>query len=278
MIAQGYAFQHRALAEAMTAFSEMGSEWILEVTEFPVQATSDTRVDFILRNKSAPVFLTVECKRTNPAFSQWLFAKALYRSRKRRPGRDRIYIDGVFKYAARHSATVSIPAKMEPVVHTIAAPQSTYQICVASRTQKNGDLTGGGRDAFEKTVRQASRGTSGLINYFIDDPRTVEAGQAHLVIPVVFTTADLIVTEINLAEKADLHGEIDATDLEPSTTDWLYYEYHVEAGVHHKLQGQLHGESLSDALDRKFTRTIPVVNANSIGRFLSAFNLDLITD
>ena len=96
---------------------------------------------------------------------------------------------------------------------------------------------------------------------------------------MVFTTAELVVTEINLAENVELKtGGIRAGDIQPQTVDWLYYEYHEEPKLRHKLRGHLSAKTLSGALDEKFTRTIPVVNAGAIARFLQSFQYELLTD
>jgi hypothetical protein len=88
----GYGFQYRVLKAANDLFRENTSFFAFEVAEFPVEVqSSDTKVDFILRrtvgpfirrdgtastSRRRPLFLVAECKRANPALSDWCFLRA----------------------------------------------------------------------------------------------------------------------------------------------------------------------------------------------------------
>jgi hypothetical protein len=84
----GYAFHFRTLKAAQVANDERSSDWIFQVSEFPVEVRSKgTRIDYVLQRTptvgppEAPryfTFLVVECKRANPSFKRWCFARAPY--------------------------------------------------------------------------------------------------------------------------------------------------------------------------------------------------------
>jgi hypothetical protein len=266
LVDEGHPFQYRALQEANVAFSKIKG-WVFSVPEFPVQAGRDTRVDFVLSDRE--IDLAVECKRVNPAYTRcWLFAHAPL---TRRPPRGPTLI---YEGVKRDS-----PDKAEALVRIVRATRPTYQIGYAVPTDRKGKLKDTGRDAVEKTLRQAAMAAIGLLNYYIDSPGAIEFKRSRYVIPVVITTADLVVTEIDLADKVSLEdGYIEADDLQPKRADWILYEYHIEPGLRHPIHGQLRSPDLSKALDQKYTRTIPIVTAGAIRDFLSRFNYEMITD
>jgi len=86
----GYGFQYAVLkkCEEVAAILEKNltpATWAPLVSEFPVEVQrAGTKIDFILRRISrwavpgVPVYLLAECKRANPALSNWCFARAPY--------------------------------------------------------------------------------------------------------------------------------------------------------------------------------------------------------
>src|SRR5262249_25006063 len=84
----GYAFHFRTLKAAQEANDERSSDWIFQVSEFPVEVRGRaTRIDYVLQR--APsfgppearryfTFVVVECKRANPSYKRWCFARAPY--------------------------------------------------------------------------------------------------------------------------------------------------------------------------------------------------------
>ena len=75
----GHAFQYAVLAELERLFKEQGSgsAFYFEVAEFPVQVQdTPTRIDFVLRHVMRRLYLACECKRANPALSNWCFVRA----------------------------------------------------------------------------------------------------------------------------------------------------------------------------------------------------------
>ena len=81
----GYGFQYAVLKAAQAA-TQIDSKWRFEVAEFPVQVQGvNTKIDFVLQhggtsrhNPPQPCYLLAECKRANPALSNWCFVRAPY--------------------------------------------------------------------------------------------------------------------------------------------------------------------------------------------------------
>ena len=193
IVEHGYAFQHRAITEAGIAFSLHGSPWKIEVPEFPVQAGRDTRIDVIL--SAGPVYLCIECKRVNPALGQWVFARAPTRGRA--GALDRFYVDAI----ERRKST---GAGMRASAFCGDVPNlRTYQIAFEVRRDKKGNIVNTRTDVLEDAIRQAVRGANGLVNYRIYHEPTMAYEERQFIVPVVFTTAELVITEIQLGESTN---------------------------------------------------------------------------
>ena len=80
----GYGFQYAVLKQAHILADSRDSSWRFIASEFPVRVQGfDTRIDFILKRATDNIFdqhffLIAECKRANPAYSNWCFARAPY--------------------------------------------------------------------------------------------------------------------------------------------------------------------------------------------------------
>ena len=80
----GHAFQNAVLRRADYLFGIRHSMWAFSAAEVPCEVRgASTRIDFVLQrndwNGSGPVaYLIAECKRINPALSDWCFARTPY--------------------------------------------------------------------------------------------------------------------------------------------------------------------------------------------------------
>ena len=81
----GYGFHYSVLKLASELYANGSSKWFFEAAEFPVQVQGlGTRIDFVLQHVDSPSFyLLAECKRVNPALSNWCFARAPFVRRNR---------------------------------------------------------------------------------------------------------------------------------------------------------------------------------------------------
>ncbi len=94
----GYAFQHAVLKASESLFDEKLSPWVFEVAEFPVAVKGrQLHIDFILRNKHEQAYFIAECKRCDPAISNWCFIKAPYVSRNLSDSGERIVREYISK-------------------------------------------------------------------------------------------------------------------------------------------------------------------------------------
>src|SRR4051812_34652728 len=73
----GHALQYSVVRAVEAANRANLSSWSVEVAEHPVAINRhETRIDFVLKHRHHPIFMTVECKRVSPKYSSWVFLKA----------------------------------------------------------------------------------------------------------------------------------------------------------------------------------------------------------
>jgi hypothetical protein len=88
-------------------------------------------------------------------------------------------------------------------------------------------------------------------------------------LPVIFTTANLWVSDIDLSVADINSGNIEVPPGKLVQKEWLFYHYSQTPDISHTLSGFSEIHELSDALYLDYTRTIPIVNAAGIQAFLS---------
>jgi len=261
----GYAFQHRAIAEAQAVSSQSGGPWKVEVPEFPVETDRNTRIDLILCDGA--YHLIVECKRVNPAYGEWLFLRAP--SRQARDDHPYLIIESI----QRSDASSNCMAQTYRARASL--DDQPYQVGIIVTIDRKGNVIKQEKDALEQSMRQVARGASGFVNYRIRHPASMYPTRKDYVIPAVFTTAELVVSEIDLATQASLtDGTVAPDTLKPSSVPWVFFEYHTEPGLRHDNARQQYADDLERILERQYVRTIPIVSAASIKDFLLGFKIN----
>lgn len=112
------------------------------------------------------------------------------------------------------------------------------------------------------------RGSNGLIESLMKFPGLVDGPKGCELLPVIFTTANLWVSNVNL-ETADLdtgNTHIPSDGIE--RVSWLFYQYNQSSKLKHSRITQPGFSSMSDLLETLFTRTIPIVGPGGIEDFL----------
>ncbi len=266
----GYGFQYAVLKTAQTCFEQRISPWIFEVAEFPVEVNGiSTHVDFILRNRNEPFFIVAECKRADPALSDWCFVKTPYVSRKT-SGKEKIVREVLIsRNASGDPPTVNL--------EWVLGSNEIYRLAFEIKRGKKGDGKFG-RGQINDGITQVLRGHNGLFDFFaskLQKTKQMPLGKSSrestyaAFLPVIFTTAKLWVSNVDLSE-ADINtGKIDLPPDSLEERDWLLYHYSQTPDISHALSSFSKIDELSDALYFEYTRTIPIVNAAGIHSFLS---------
>jgi hypothetical protein len=260
----GHPFQNAVIALAYKMLEHEESVWRPEVMEFPVAIGQGTRIDVVLTDGSS-ARLIVECKRVNPAFSVWLFAKAtkVYGSSHQNFIAEPVaYEEGIFT-----ANGIILDQVLNPVFYHVA-----HQV----KTNENKGDAGGTSDAIEEAAAQVCRGLNGLVNFFQNHHEALKSdpANARLLIPVIITTAKLYVTDIELSDADTFTGTINPDKLKFTATPYLYYQYHLSPGIKHGAPPESEFGNLPSILASEYVRTIVVVNANGIEKFLHEFDPD----
>jgi hypothetical protein len=142
----GYGFHYSILKRADEWFRNGRSTWLFERAEFPVEVKgSGTRIDLILRrgstNRGRDLYLVGECKRANPALSDWCFVRAPYT--RRNPGEGALLAEDVHNDTSGNTVTAGIAR--------FWGSREIYHIGVELRLGNQGDPSGSGRGAIEDT-------------------------------------------------------------------------------------------------------------------------------
>ena len=257
----GYGFQYSVLKQVETLALGQKTDWFPVVPEFPVEVQGNgTRIDFILHHRTSNLYMLAECKRVNPALSNWCFAKASFVSR----GDDKqtIFVESVNLSEIPGSNNFSS-------VFNFAPSKNIYHIGVEVKNKTDGDPNGSGHGEIEQAATQILRGLNGMVDFFSSNSRLFEQAKKISLFPVIFTTAQLWVSDIDLGSADLANGNIKMSTANLNKVPWLYYQYNQSPGLKHTLESGVEAHDLQKSLYQEYVRTIAIVSASGISDFLS---------
>ncbi len=262
----GYSLQYSLLRTLIQLRADSLSPWEFEASEFPIAINgTHSRTDLVLRHMTKPAYLIGECKRADPAMKEWCFVRAPYTRR----GRDYepLILDSVY----RKADNTQMPA---PVV--LGKLEHAMSLGFELRSQEKGDGSGTGRGAIEEAIAQLLRSVNGIIEFLINNRLPLQQTGPTLLLPVLFTTATLWESDLDLASADLSRGTID-TEARPLTRrPWIAYQYPTSPGLKTELPAINSGvAALAPALDILYTRTVLIVTATEASNFASTFDLDI---
>lgn len=270
----GYGFHYAVLKKTKDMYeaNPKRSGFFFEAAEFPVAAGgNNTKIDFILQHSSplrytdntptlSRMFLLAECKRANPALSNWCFIRAPLT-------RNTAYE----KPLVLESGTVN--SMDRPVMRKIQYPIGTteiFHIALPIKLDQKGDSSGEGRDVIEQAATQSMRGLNGFVSFIKHAPIVIGNGNRFILFPAIFTTAGLWGTDADL-KRADLEsGKLDiSTGGSFRSYEWLLLEYNQSPTLKHTVEYADHPARIGDRLEQDYVRTIAVVSAKGIESFMA---------
>ena len=269
----GYSFQYVVLKLANLCFDNRTSPWAFEVSEFPVAINDySTHIDFILRNKNEPFYFICECKRANPAVANWCFVKAPYVSRNISTG-ERIVREVI--YIEPGNKTV----QPKNCLDWIERSSEVYRLAFEVKSAGKGEATYG-RGQISEATTQVLKGLNGTISFFVNYykknkqfplGRYVNSFSRVAFMPVIFTTANLWVSDVDLSMADIENGNIDVSSVQLTQKEWLFYQHSQSPNIKHSFGNLGNSEGLSDLLYLDYTRTIPIINSSAIQSFFSQY-------
>lgn len=254
----GYGFQYAVLKEVASLFSSQRSHWMPWVPEFPVEVQgSGTRIDLILRHRRRPLFLVCECKRANPALSNWCFARATQAYDPSFSGRS--YLEMV------HMVGDKVQAGLVDLVDS----SRIYQIALEVRSDDKGETSSKGRGEIEDAATQACRGFNGLIDFVASRQDMISKEESYFgFIPAIITTARLLATEANVSSADLTTGQVPKLEPPLEEKDWIWYEYPQSPGLKHSLQLVEPDSDLRTIVYQEYIRRIAVIRPSGLANFL----------
>jgi hypothetical protein len=258
----GFGFQHGVMRRAQDLKDGGRSGWVCEAVEVPVRvAGEDTRIDLVLqRHPGTPFYMLAECKRANPSLSNWCFARAPFVHRGRRAANEPVMLERVT--ARPHGQGI----KSAVFPRNMAAESKVCHIALDVRSNEKGEQHDSGRGAIEKAASQIMRGLNGFVD-LLATHQAIMKGHPLVIIPVIFTTARLWLSHVDLSESDLRSGEVDLKNSAFESVPWVCYQYHLSPGIKHSYWAGNAPDDIPSLLDLDFIRSIFVVGPDGMEDF-----------
>jgi len=263
----GYGFHYRVMDEAGRLYDSQRSRWLFAVSEFPVTVRGrDARIDFILRHADRNMYLIAECKRVNSALSNWCFARAPYPN----PYASKL----IFPHAM-----IDGNANLRAGISENERSEQIYHISFEISSGETGDKEGNNRGALEKAAEQVLLGLNGMIEFMSNNKLLVNLQEKRLFVPVIFTTANLFTTEVDLRSATLERGEFMPGSIKLDARPWIWLQYHQSRTLKHSSPNFDHVHNVVDptrrptpnlgvVLETEYERSIAIVSPSGIESFL----------
>jgi hypothetical protein len=254
----GFAFQQAVLRACIQLGETTG--WKFVQSEFPFELHGrEGHIDFLLANPDTNSLLVAECKRADPARANWCFARTTYTASRSSPTRTQRPVFSIVNVINPPTRLVETPS--------VWTRGEVHHLLFELRTGATGSGKGQERAA-EAAVTQAFRGASGLIQYLDAAKETLPINTQRPILPVVFTTASLYATDVELAD-ADL-GTGDLAEVPVEPVPWAWYQVNLSSS-HRPENVFLRGRAVEATLELsvlyRHTRAVCVVNVLSLPAF-----------
>ena len=263
----GYGFHQVVMKRADELYSQHKSKWEFSCSEFPVQSHGrDTRIDIVLSKSEqwgtqrSNYLLIAECKRADPALSNWCFIRSQYKW-WRASANNSFYYEKL--EILNHVKRVVTSSNYEKV-----GLNNSFQIGVEVKSNEKGNGVGYNKGAIEDAIGQVLLGMNGMVNFFSEKAAELSQYSTVFFIPVVFTTANLWECSADLSETDLGTGNIDLPSESMVKKDWLLFDYHQSPSLKHQAPNPASSDSLEKFLVTQYVRTVAVVNALGINSFL----------
>jgi hypothetical protein len=275
----GHLFQQRCVNEIRQNHERL--PFVTESEEYPVTFGQESVViDFILSHKKKPKhYLIFECKRANPDYIAWLFSRPDLGVEPLRPRFLATKLD--YRRGSLPPAYLLTTPRLKMVGGNL--DYVTFGLEVSQQKGKGKKL--GKTEAIHQACQQVLSGIVGLIWEQLNHRHTVIAASElaltphfpQYFVPVVATTANLYRTTFR-PSKVDLCRGTLHPDANSKTEQvpWVYYDFPLrDAWRIAQPDNSLVTPPPNDETKQLFkTKSIAIVNAQHLGAFLNAIDLD----
>jgi hypothetical protein len=159
---------------------------------------------------------------------------------------------------------------------TLPANYQGHDIIGVYNLEETGDQPGPGRGAIEEAAAQVLRGVNGMVNCLAFNPKLLGDQRRSDLLPVIFTTARIWTSDVDLSSANLTKGQIDMTGKPLTERPWVFFQYHLSPGLKHTSSPSERADALGDLMEHEYVRTVAVVSAAGIEKFLMwSSHLDL---
>lgn len=256
----GYAFQHTVARLLRERAAGKTTTWLVEDVDVPVATLrKDTSIDIVLSADRGGALMTIECKRVNPAFGHWCFARARYPESS--PASTEAIVELYRTSPIRHSAPI-----------TWGRPDHVADVALELKTRATGDPCPKGKD-LDDAMAQAFLGLAGLLHSLHKFQGLLRGRPSCVLVPVVVTTADLWWTEGDLSRATLKTGLLEEL-ASPVRVPWLGFQYAVGDGLRHQVSDSGPVRSVRELVLRQYLRTLFIVSIDGIDAFMDWASFD----
>ena len=124
--------------------------------------------------------------------------------------------------------------------------------------------------AIHQAVSQVLRATAGLINHLFKwSGRSFTTEGVVRFVPVVFTTAQVLITDVDLGAATLATGDLSAEAVKAQATDWVWFNHNRSPLLPADLEWADLSGDLAHELRREFARSIAIVGPEGVDKFLT---------
>ncbi len=262
----GYAFQFSVLRLATSTFQNEDSEWEPEASELPVSVNgNDTRIDFVLTQKgdNYMAYMVAECKRVDVGKANWCFMPAPFVGKKTR-GVKKVFECIAWIPEVDDESPCGVSSRCVAQGVSTGTAESPFHLA-----RSIGD-PGGNRNVIDEACGQLLRGISGIAAMIGSDSALLGGSNQAILIPVLFTTASLWSSSVDLSTASLEDGSPSQADLELKSERWVLYQCPMSPSLKHSLPQFKQTGEMHRKLEYDLTRSIYVVNASHTRAFLQS--------
>jgi hypothetical protein len=250
----GYGFQAALTKYVGSLVNQLWASYRVSAVEFPVEVRGrSTKIDLVLSSPSGARQIVGECKRPNPALANWCFIANPFFGHDNAVRCEQLVKDG----------GVAVARSVE-IGHVPAFAHFAFEV----RTNTVGEATGRGRGAIEDAVGQVLTGVSGMAQLYRRDTQLLPSEAATTLVPAVFTTANLWLSNADLSATNLEDGNAVLASSSFQRVHWITLQYAQSLSLRHDLPLREQYRGLEQARRALFARSVPIVSPDGIDDFL----------
>jgi hypothetical protein len=153
--------------------------------------------------------------------------------------------------------------------------EMVFDLGVEVKTDQKGDpCTSPDKSPIQAAVGQVLRSVGGFIdtiNSSIAFNDILEVGKPEIMIPVVFTTAELFASNVDLGSSGLGDGKLEKITGNLTRVPWVWFNYHRTANLRAKRRFG-YGDKKEQHVSKRYrdvVRSVVIVNGNSLETFLA---------